>query len=308
MTTGAFRIFRLFGIDVSIHWLWFIAAAIVFDQERGHYQSPAWMVAEYLTLFGIVLLHEFGHALACRSVGGSADDIVLWPLGGVAFVKPPPRPGPVLWSIAAGPLVNVALVPVTLAFQMIVTASGLGTSFPDLEHYADRVLAINLILLAFNAQPIYPLDGGQVLQALLWFVIGRARSLAVASLIGVVGAMGVGLAAVVLQSIWLGLIAIFMASQALTGFQQSRALNSLERAPRHRGLGCPSCGAAPLRGPYWSCDQCGTAFDTFDQHAVCPNCFARFRTTKCPECHEVHAIDSWIPTVEAVEPMDVYPA
>ena len=67
---------------------------------------------EYLALFVIVLLHEFGHALACRQVGGQADQIVLWPLGGVAYVAPPPRPGATLWSIAAGPLVNVVLVPV----------------------------------------------------------------------------------------------------------------------------------------------------------------------------------------------------
>src|SRR5579864_5360255 len=58
----------------------------------------------------VVLLHEYGHALACRQVGGTADRIVLWPLGGVAYVNPPPRAAATLWSIAAGPLVNVALL------------------------------------------------------------------------------------------------------------------------------------------------------------------------------------------------------
>ena len=71
-----------------------------------------WPVLEYLALFVIVLVHEFGHALACRQVGGQANQIVLWPLGGVAYVAPPPRPGATLWSIAAGPLVNVVLAPV----------------------------------------------------------------------------------------------------------------------------------------------------------------------------------------------------
>ena len=60
----------------------------------------------------IVLIHEFGHQLACRSVGGQTHDIVLWPLGGVAYVSPPQRPGAQLWSIAAGPLVNVILFPI----------------------------------------------------------------------------------------------------------------------------------------------------------------------------------------------------
>ena len=71
---------------------------------------PMLNVLEYLALFGIVLLHEFGHALACRQVGGTADRIMLWPLGGVAYVNPPSRPGATLWSLAAGPLVNVAAI------------------------------------------------------------------------------------------------------------------------------------------------------------------------------------------------------
>ncbi len=79
---------------------------------RDSYSSVTWNVLEYLALFLIVTIHEFGHALACRQVGGTANQIVLWPLGGVAYVDPPPRPGATLWSIAAGPLVNVALLPV----------------------------------------------------------------------------------------------------------------------------------------------------------------------------------------------------
>ena len=79
---------------------------------QGRYNSLVWNALEYLALFVIVLLHEFGHALACRQVGGTADRIMLWPLGGVAFVNPPQRPGATLWSLAAGPLVNVALLPI----------------------------------------------------------------------------------------------------------------------------------------------------------------------------------------------------
>jgi Zn-dependent protease len=82
------------------------------NQRSGRYTSLTWNVLEYLALLLIVLLHEFGHSLACRQVGGQADRIVLWPLGGVAYVQPPQRPGATLWSIAAGPLVNVALIPV----------------------------------------------------------------------------------------------------------------------------------------------------------------------------------------------------
>lgn len=308
MSNGAFRLFRLFGVDVFLHWTWLIAAVIEFQFSEGRYRAPAWMVAEYLTLFAIVLLHEFGHALACHSVGGTADRIMLWPLGGLAYVNPPPRPGAVLWSIAAGPLVNVILVPVTFIALAVATGAGIPNRFPDLDKYLHMVAWINGALLVFNLLPIYPLDGGQILHALLWFVIGRARSLAVTSAIGVLGALGLVAFAVLTREWMLGVVAFIAINQSLLGFQRSKQMSRIATAPRHDELACPSCDAPPLRGPYWSCDQCGTAFDTFEHKAVCPNCFARFRTTKCPNCHNVHPIDAWIATAEPAEPLDVHPA
>src|ERR671935_1726302 len=106
------RLFRFAGIDLFLHWSWFLVAAFEISGRAKTYSSLTWNVVEYLALFLIVMLHEYGHALACRQVGGAANQIVLWPLGGVAFVNPPPRPGATLWSIAAGPLVNVVLLPI----------------------------------------------------------------------------------------------------------------------------------------------------------------------------------------------------
>ena len=67
------------------------------------YSLIAWNILEYLALFVIVMLHEFGHVLACRQVGGRANRIVLRPLGGIIYVQPPQRPGATLWSITAAP-------------------------------------------------------------------------------------------------------------------------------------------------------------------------------------------------------------
>ena len=106
---GSILLFRFAGIDLFLHWSWFAVAAFEISARGRRYPSVGWNIAEYLALFLVVTLHEFGHALACRQVGGTADKIVLWPLGGVAYVNPPPRPGATLWSIAAGPLVNVVL-------------------------------------------------------------------------------------------------------------------------------------------------------------------------------------------------------
>jgi len=193
---GSLRLFRLSGIEVFLHWSWFVVAVYEIQQrDGGRYSSIKWNILEYLGLFAIVLLHEFGHALACRQVGGRANRIVLWPLGGVAYVDPPPRPGATLWSIAAGPLVNVALVPVILGLGYVSRQAGWYQLAPDLHTLLKRIFLIDIWLLAFNILPIYPLDGGQILRSLLWFVFGRARSLMVAASIGFVGVIGfVGLA------------------------------------------------------------------------------------------------------------------
>src|SRR4029077_15058420 len=131
MRTGVIRLFRFAGIDVYLHFTWFLVAAIFMTDYMRRYQSPIWGVLEYISLFVIVLTHEFGHSLACRQVGGIANRIVLWPLGGVAYVNPPQRPGAMLWSIAAGPLVNVALVPILKILGVLMRSQGLAQQMPN---------------------------------------------------------------------------------------------------------------------------------------------------------------------------------
>jgi Zn-dependent protease len=290
---GAFRLFRLAGIDVFLHWSWFVVALIELRARAGQYRSPVWNVAEYLALFLIVTLHEFGHALACRQVGGRADRIVLWPLGGVAYVSPPQRPGATLWSIAAGPLVNVALTPVLIGLYLYAKGLGWQTTAPDLFGLVTAVAAINVGLLAFNVLPVYPLDGGQILRSLLWFVLGRARSLIVASVFGFVGVLGLVGIALRTQDTWLGLIAVFVGMNCWSGFQHARALARVAKLPRHQGFACPSCQAAPPIGTFWSCGACGTAFDTFETAARCPHCGAQFAVTRCADCGVGSPLAAW---------------
>ena len=170
---GSIHLFRLAGVDLYLHWSWFLVAANEIQSRVDGYSSVGWSVPEYLALFLIVLTHEFGHAMACRSVGGTADQILLWPFGGVAYVRPPQRPGATLWSIAAGPLVNVVLAPV-LYWRVSVCGGRQGGRMrePDLYLFVQEILYIDLGLLVFNMLPIYPLDGGQILRSLLWFCAG----------------------------------------------------------------------------------------------------------------------------------------
>ena len=232
-TAGTFHAFKLFGVDVYLHWMWFLLIFFEMQGKMRGYDSRLWNGIEIVSIFVIVLMHEYGHALACRSVGGRADRIVLWLLGGVAFVQPPPRPGAVLWSIAAGPLVNVALVPVTIIGYVMVAAYA-DPSWTNLQHFALSLCVINGALFCFNMLPIYPLDGGQILQALLWFVLGRAKSLRVVAAVGLmVGGLGVVLALVFAQP-YLLLMAFFIAWQSYNGFRAAQMIATMEaQGARH---------------------------------------------------------------------------
>ena len=289
---GSVKLFRLLGIDVYLHWAWFVA--FIYFTSRPHaYSNYGWSALEILSLFLIVLTHEFGHALACRSVGGTANLIVLWPLGGVAYVSPPQRPGAQLWSIAAGPLVNVALFPIFLGLYYSGKHYGWPVNFPDAYLLVKNVAIINTVLLVFNLLPVYPLDGGQILRSLLWFPFGRANSLMVASVIGIVGVAGLILFALYAGNAWLGVMAVFILLNCWGGLKQAQVLAKIAKIPRRPGFACPSCHSAPPLGELWRCNQCGNVFDTFATGAACPHCGAQFNLTQCLDCGTRSAMSDW---------------
>ncbi len=301
---GSLWLFRLFGIDVYLHWSWILIAIFQIQSSANAaqddrswllpiYESSRWYAIQYVALFGIVLLHEFGHALACRQVGGSADTIVLWPLGGIAYVRPPQRPGAYFWTALAGPLVNFLLVPLLGIVAFLDLGIDWSALSPDLPYFLKAIWGINLFLLLFNVMPVYPLDGGQILHGLLWYLIGQAESLMVVSILG----MALGGAAMVFSlligSLWLSVLSAFVFFTANMGFRHGRMLSKLLSNPRHSDAACPACGFAPPQGNFWLCDECGTRFDTFDCRAQCPGCGKLFRITACPNCAKQHPINEW---------------
>ncbi|MFQ3652376.1 MAG: site-2 protease family protein [Gemmataceae bacterium] len=309
-TSGSIHLMRIWDIDVFLHWSWFLIALFQISSRRpmpAGEDGPAepisslfylWRAVEYVGLFGIVLMHEFGHALACRSMGGKADTIVLWPLGGIAYVTPPPRPGALLWTIAAGPLVNLVLIfPCALTWYLIDPEW-----WPALREVFLTLTVINIVLFVFNMMPVYPLDGGQMVHALLWFFVGRWRSLQIASMIGGfvgVSALSLLVMLVLLQVIdlgavlLLGLILLFILLQSLQAFRAAGHYLVVEKLPTHPECACPQCLKAPPRGTHWVCHECETRFDTFETRGQCPGCGAWYLDTTCPQCHHSHHIDRW---------------
>ena len=253
-----------------------------------------WNVLEYLALFLIVTIHEFGHSLACRQVGGKSEPDRAVASGRCGLCRPSAAAGrdPLEhrgWAAGqrgahSDPVCDLDGGPVF----------GMARSAPDLYHLLEAVLYdIDLGLLIFNILPIYPLDGGQILRSLLWFVIGRARSLMVATVLGLVGVAGFIALALWQQSVWLGAIALFMLMNCWSGLQHARALLRLAKLPRRDGFLCPTCQTRPRRR-YWKCGKCGQAFDTFQNHAVCPHCSTQFPQTHCLDCGRNNSMNDWM--------------
>ena len=104
----------------------------------------------------------------------------------------------------------------------------------DFRTFIEALFDTNLVLLCFNMLPIYPLDGGQILQSLLWFVMGQARSLLVAATIGIIGAVGGILYIFIFRGgdMWLLFIGAFAITMAWNGVQTARKMLAYERHRR----------------------------------------------------------------------------
>jgi Zn-dependent protease len=293
-------LFRLFGIDVYLHWAWFLAAIYFVNVAKG-YNNYIWSIWECLALFLIVLMHEFGHQLACRSVGGKTHDIILWPLGGVAFVTPPQRPGAQLWSIVAGPLVNVILFPILSVIVML--ARNVAPLGADWYAFLVNIWIINIVLLVFNLLPIFPLDGGQILRSLLWFVFGQARSLMIATVIGIVAIVAFIPFLIIKQQGWYFILAAFALINCWSGLKQALAMSRVAKAPRREGFTCPNCHKPPPVGAFLRCGKCRQPLDIFGSQGVCPNCGTQYNVAPCMECGEVRPLAEWMTTPPAVPPI-----
>jgi hypothetical protein len=212
----------------------------------------------------------------------------------VAYVSPPQRPGATLWSIAAGPLVNVMLFPLFWILLVFGKSAGWEDTNPNVYNFVFMLFNINVVLFVFNMLPIYPLDGGQILRSLLWFVFGRARSLMIASIIGFIGVAALIGMAVLEQNLILGGICVLIVLNCWGGLTQARALARVANAPRHDGFACPVCKVAPPRGAFWVCGKCRKPFDTFETHAFCPNCGVEYGVASCPECGNLRPMSEWM--------------
>lgn len=164
---GGLYLGELFGINIRVHWS--MLAVLAIGASRG-----AITALVFLILFLTVLLHELGHCFAARALGGEAREILLWPLGGLAFTGDLRSPLRSVLVAAAGPMVHI---PLALGCAQALAGLGHPLGLADLnplgpENYPHSSFLANVLYFSFRLQvelfclnmlPAYPLDGGQIL-------------------------------------------------------------------------------------------------------------------------------------------------
>jgi Zn-dependent protease len=240
LLTGSVPLFTLFGIRVRAHasLLLLIVLVLLFAGDRA---NAAVRVQSMSILFLVILLHEFGHCFAARWVGGQADEIMMTPLGGLAMAMAPRRPWATFVTVAGGPLVNV-LICLACGAGLYATAGvwplgpwsfrrvvDLDPGWFDVVSYLFWFYTISYGLLLFNLLPVFPLDGGQLLQTFIWKPLGYYRSMMITLNVGLVGSVLMimtGIATV--GTIFGGFLLVFIGMSCLVNCLQYRQMMRAE--------------------------------------------------------------------------------
>jgi stage IV sporulation protein FB len=231
---------RYFGITLRVHVLFPVVALGLILRLAVKGNEFAWIDGVMLTclLFASVLLHEFGHCFAARWVDGDADEIMMWPLGGLASVDIPQEPRAYFITAAAGPATNFLLAGICtllLAFAPEASYQPLWNPLSSVlrdssgaiqlwtwdgqKHAVDHVWTIllarmfwvNWTLFLLNVLLVcFPLDGGRMLQSALWPSLGYRQSTLAVIYTGFVFTVVVGLISIVYDELLVFCLALFI--------------------------------------------------------------------------------------------------
>ena len=242
MPGSSVKVGRLAGIPIGVHPLWLVVVALLtwtlgadYYPAEVHGIAPTGAYAlgllSALLLFASVLLHELGHALVARRDGVEIEEIDLWLLGGVARMRERSHGAAAELRMAlAGPAVTLAIA---AAFGA-VALSGAVDAVPALEAVVAYQALSNAVILGFNLLPAFPLDGGRVAHAVLWWRLAdRTRATVVAAAIGrAFGYVFVALGALTVLSgaiggLWLVLVGLFIVAAGAAEVWQARVHDRL---------------------------------------------------------------------------------
>lgn len=203
---------KLFGVPVRLHFTFVLLLVFLLFIGIGQRQSGLTTVLYVLALFASVLLHEIGHTLVARHYGIRTLEIVMFPIGGVSRPERAPKAREELWVALAGPLVNLLIAAVLIAWvgaqQGFVSLAQLRE--PTDANLAERVAVGNLVLCLFNLLPAYPMDGGRILRSFLALRKPEEEATRIAAGAGQVLAILMGLAGLLWGNFMLIFVALFV--------------------------------------------------------------------------------------------------
>jgi Zn-dependent protease/CBS domain-containing protein len=233
----SFKVLTISGIEISVHYTWFIVFALVTYSLAVSYfpmlikgESPItyWLMGgvSALLLFISVLLHELSHSLVAKKEKLGVDKIVLFLFGGVSEITEEPKNAKDEFRMAiAGPLSSFALA-IAFWFLWLVVLKPLGSAI--LSSIFWYLAVINLMLGVFNLLPGFPLDGGRVLRAYWW---NKSKNLTKATLVATNAGKGLSILMMVLGGfelllgyfvggMWFIFIGLFLRQAAESGYQR----------------------------------------------------------------------------------------
>ncbi len=254
---GAVTLFRIRGIRIGIDYSWFFVLFLIIFWLSSFYRSIlhapdnaigpyALAVASALAFFASILLHELGHAFVALRRGIGISDITLWMFGGVArMTRDSDSPGTEFKIAIAGPVVTLLIA--TLCIVVGVLGAG-GHDFWEAMRVQDQahtsgilalvawLASINLLILAFNLIPAFPLDGGRVARSIAWKVTGdRNKATRGAARLGqgfsyLFIAIGIllFLRGDLINGVWLGLIGFILLQSARGAVMQTEFTSRIE--------------------------------------------------------------------------------
>ncbi|MBI3969326.1 MAG: site-2 protease family protein [Chloroflexi bacterium] len=232
---GSFTIGRLYGIDIRLHYSWFIAFfLIVSSLATGYFperypewtRQQSWLLGAITTLlfFASVLAHELAHSLAAIAHRIPVKQITLFIFGGVSNIEQDPhRPGVEFQIAVVGPLSSLLL-----AGLFWLAGSLVGARFEGVTAIAGYLTYINVALALFNLVPGFPLDGGRILRSIVWAINHNfLQATRIASLVGqgvahlfIFGGLWIALGTGNwLSGFWLMFIGWFLSSAAQSTYQ-----------------------------------------------------------------------------------------
>ncbi len=237
---------RIAGIPIGLHYSWLLIALLITISLAAHFrfQNPEWgealivglSILTAILFFAGIVLHELSHAAVAKARGLPVRSITLFALGGVALIEKEAADAKTeFWMGIVGPITSFVI-----GILCLLLAMALGWQPPDFPSQPFPAMLmwlgiINIALAIFNMVPGFPMDGGRVLRAIVWWITGNpTRSTRIAARVGQMVAFGLIAFGVFrffggwgIGGLWLAFIGWFLLEAARESYAQAEVAEGL---------------------------------------------------------------------------------